>query len=234
MVQLLGLDSDRPAALDAVGTLLVPAEPVPETYRRHARRFGATLLSREIDLRFQKAYSRIWSPKLSTRTSEEIEKARWRRLVHEVFQGSVRSKDLLFHALWQHYARGEAWRLAEGVEALIQHLNRKQIAWGIASNFDQRLHSVVRSFPALRGARFIFTSAELGVSKPSRVFFKRISEVLSHDSPLMIGDSLSHDIDGALQAGWQAAWITTKLRRPVEHPRLVFQWSLEALLKAVT
>ena len=233
MVQLLGLDSDRPAALDAVGTLLVPAEPVPETYRRHARRFGATLLSREIDLRFQKAYSRIWSPKLSTRTSEEIEKARWRRLVHEVFQGSVRSKDLLFHALWQHYARGEAWRLAEGVEALIQHLNRKQIAWGIASNFDQRLHSVVRSFPALRGARFIFTSAELGVSK-SRVFFKRISEVLSHDSALMIGDSLSHDIDGALQAGWQAAWITTKLRRPVEHPRLVFQGSLEALLKAVT
>lgn len=234
MVQLLGLDSDRPAALDAVGTLLVPAEPVPETYRRHARRFGATLPFREIDLRFQKAYSRIWSPKLSTRTSEEIEKARWRRLVHEVFQGSVRSKDLLFHALWQHYARGEAWRLAEGVEALIQHLNRKQIAWGIASNFDQRLHSVVRSFPALRGARFIFTSAELGVSKPSRVFFKRISEVLSHDSPLMIGDSLSHDIDGALQAGWQAAWITTKLRRPVEHPRLVFQGSLEALLKAVT
>ena len=160
--------------------------------------------------------------------------ARWRRLVHEVFQGSVRSKDLLFHALWQHYARGEAWRLAEGVEALIQHLNRKQIAWGIASNFDQRLHSVVRSFPALRGARFVFTSAELGVSKPSRVFFKRISEVLSHDSPLMIGDSLSHDIDGALQAGWQAAWITTKLFRPVEHPGLVFQGSLEALVKAVT
>ena len=234
MVQLLGLDSDRPVVLDAVGTLLVPAEPVPETYRRHARRFGATLPSREIDLRFQKVYSRIWFPQVSTRTSEEIEKARWRRLVHQVFQGSVRSKDSLFHALWQHYAQGEAWRLAEGVEALIQHLNREQIPWGIASNFDQRLHSVVRFFPTFRGARFVFTSAELGVSKPSRVFFKRISEVLSYASPMMVGDSFSHDINGAIQAGWQAAWITTNPLRPVAHPRLVFQGSLGDFVKAVT
>jgi len=56
----------------------------------------------------------------------------------------------------------------------------------------------------------VFISEEMGVSKPARVFFdKVISEVGDADlrNYLIIGDSLTSDIDGAISSGIDSCWF---------------------------
>jgi REG-2-like HAD superfamily hydrolase len=230
VVQFLGLEPGRPVALDAVGTLMVPAEPVAETYCRYAARWGLAMSTEEVESRFRRLYAEIWGPAAQVATSHAMERDRWHQLIARLFCEAPQKVDRLFETLWDHYADGAAWGLAPGVAPLMRVLRRRGIIWGIASNFDRRLHGVVKTFPELSNARTVMTSADIGYSKPATQFFNAVSVRLEHAEPLMLGDSFEHDVAGALRSGWQAAWITTSVTEPdwgdLDRSRLVFRGSL--------
>lgn len=230
MVQFLGLDPRLPIALDAVGTLIVPAEPIASTYRQHAARFGVAMSAEEIQVRFRRFYSEIWGAADQAQTSESIERERWSQLVDRIFGEDTSRSENLFESLWEHYATREAWDLAPGAASLVKALNHQGRVWGIASNFDQRLHQVVATFSELSSAPFVLTSADIGHSKPAGDFFDAVSTQLEHDKPLMLGDSFKHDVAGAIRAGWWSAWITSNSSEPdwadLQRDRMVFRGSL--------
>ena len=76
----------------------------------------------------------------------------------------------------------------------------------------------------------VFISSELGAEKPSPEIFAKAAETLGaapHEL-LHVGDSLEHDIAGALAAGWHAAWLD--YGKPVElDPRALRLKSLAEL-----
>ena len=56
----------------------------------------------------------------------------------------------------------------------------------------------------------IFISDEVGAHKPSTDFFEKIADQVNdfhHDSALMIGDSLTADIQGGNNAGIDSIWF---------------------------
>ena len=60
----------------------------------------------------------------------------------------------------------------------------------------------------------VFTSQEFGVQKPDPLFFERAFEAVKKENPgikkeevLMIGDSLTADMEGAKHAGWKTIWF---------------------------
>ena len=230
MVQFLGLDPSLPIALDAVGTLIVPAEPVAQTYRQHAAGFGVALSTEEIQVRFRQLYSEIWGAAGESETSEVIERDRWRQLIDGIFGDATPRSQQLFESLWEHYATAGAWKLAPGAASLIKALKHDGRVWGIASNFDQRLHQVLATFSELSSVPFAMTSAEIGRSKPSSDFFQAVAHRMDHAQPLMLGDSFKHDVVGAIRAGWWSAWITTTDDEPnwadLPRDRLVVRGSL--------
>ena len=55
----------------------------------------------------------------------------------------------------------------------------------------------------------IFLSEDLGVEKPSPVFFEKVFEkigTVDHDEILIVGDSLTSDIQGGINAGIRTCW----------------------------
>ncbi len=98
----------------------------------------------------------------------------------------------------------------EGAEALIDALVGQCrmfiITNGIASVQNARFN-VTAMAPHMEG---VFISEELGCAKPSRAFFDKVAAAIDGFDPrdaLVIGDSLSSDIQGGIFAGIDTCWF---------------------------
>jgi len=193
---------------DAVGTLLIPHPPAAEVYADCGRQFGADLDISTVRQRFRQAMVKPWGPK----TSEDLERQRWRDVVTNVYRELPDAGGALFEALWEHFTEPQSWRLAEGVADLWIRLQQLGIQLGIASNFDDRLKHVCAGWPPLDHCSLIFCSAQLGYAKPHVTFFRTIQQQIGippHEL-LMVGDDWEKDYRGATQCGWQAVWVSSK------------------------
>ena len=101
----------------------------------------------------------------------------------------------------------------DGAEELMRHLSERYLVC-VASNTphdgqDERLANA----GLLCAVQHIFTSKMFGCGKPSREFFDACFERLPGLRPeecIMIGDSLTNDVGGALAYGMHACWFNPK------------------------
>jgi putative hydrolase of the HAD superfamily len=194
--------------LDAVSTLMFPDPPVADVYHSIAHRFGSQLTVAEIRQRFAAAFSREFGG-LNRPTSEAAELARWRRVVAATLCDVPEAGGQPFELLWKHFAQGSAWRLYGDAAPVLAQLSHRGYRLGIASNFDGRLHAIVRSLQPLRYCERVFVSSEIGFSKPDGRFFQTVQGMLAaqSDQILLVGDDRINDHEGALAAGWQAVLV---------------------------
>ena len=78
----------------------------------------------------------------------------------------------------------------------------------------------------------VVVSADLGIAKPAAAPFTHARSLLrvAARATIMVGDSLSRDVDGAIAAGLGAVWLNRSGRtRPEDRPELVEIASLTAL-----
>lgn len=208
----------RAVLFDAVGTLIYPRPRVAEAYAQAGRRFGSSLDEAEVARRFRAAFAAAEQEdrlRGNLRTSEPREAARWRRIVAAVFD-DVADQQPLFDALWRHFASAANWRLFDDAAAVLAQLSAEGIVWGVASNFDARLHSICQGLPQLTACRHVFVSSELGHRKPARKFFAAIEDALGLEaaSIALIGDDLQNDYQAALDAGWLAVLVDRHEQTP--------------------
>jgi putative hydrolase of the HAD superfamily len=205
----------RAILFDAVGTLIHPDPSVAAVYSAAGRRFGVDIDAEELRIRFRDAFARqeaIDRRQHEFKTSLGRERDRWREIVGEVFAGSIFSlerREELFHALWEHFAQPENWRIDENIMPCWQALEAQGLTIAIASNFDERLEHIVNCLPPLNRAARVYISARIGFRKPSADFFRAIERDLRlRPADLFsVGDDLDNDYLGAEAAGWHAILI---------------------------
>ncbi len=190
---------------DAVGTLILPAEPVARVYQQVGRLFDVDLTTDEIERRFSEARAAHFPARTNCVTSEAMERERWRRVVIDVFWEASNSKTL-FDELWRHFARPESWSVPDDVAPALSLSRAAGIDVAIASNFDHRLVPICRSLEELYEIKEIHYSAHIGFCKPDSRFYQCIACELgaSPERLLMIGDSRENDVAAARRAGWNA------------------------------
>lgn len=192
---------------DAVGTVLAVEPSVAELYRRAGEELGLSLPHETVDQRFQAA---LRGEADSSETDPQQERDRWRRIVANVLcELEETQADLAFERLWDRFADPKHWSVYPGVEPLWKKLKQQGVRIGIASNFDERLKRICRSFPLLDAADHLFYSSELGVRKPSARFYQTIAARIDWppNKLHMVGDSHAGDVVAAVQAGWTATWL---------------------------
>ena len=110
-------------------------------------------------------------------------------------------------------ALGEGAMLLPGAEELCRVLSR-----------DHRLYLLTNAVASVQKTRFansaiapyfqgVFISEEVGVGKPDPAYFDYVFHAvpgLARDNALVIGDSLSSDIQGANNAGLPCCWFNPK------------------------
>jgi putative hydrolase of the HAD superfamily len=198
----------KPSAIffDAVGTLLKPATPVDETYHRYGNKHGSCISKDSIRNLFYESFKKeeLKDVSLDCKTNEAREYERWELIVSECFP-DLKNTSPLFNDLFNYYSNPSAWELYPGTIPVLKHLENIGINWGIASNFDLRLQSIVKSKLELCNCKWLIISSLVGYKKPSNHFFEHLqtSSGISFDKILMVGDSPENDIHPAKELGMQ-------------------------------
>lgn len=187
--------------LDAAGTLLHPAQPIAEVYAEHATRFGVAVTREAIASRLGAAMRRH----RPLRTGDPSWRAYWAAVV-----ASSTGSDApgLFDALYEHYRRGNAWRVSSGAAACIAALRGQGLRVGLVSNWDVRLHDTLADLGLADGLDAVIVSGEHGCEKPDpRIFALALARLgVAADRWLHVGDDRDDDLTGAIAAGGRA-WL---------------------------
>jgi putative hydrolase of the HAD superfamily len=198
-------EAPRGIVFDAVGTLFYADPPVAEVYASVARGFGVAIDPQIVRQRFKTALATIAS---ATPLDEAAERRRWIERVRFVFaksefESSSSAFDDLFEALWNRFARPDAWRLYDDVEEALDLAKSRGFPLAVGSNFDSRLLSVAEG---LLPGRFevVLPATVVGAAKPELAFFRGVEArlELSARDLTMIGDEPRDDAAGATVAGW--------------------------------
>jgi putative hydrolase of the HAD superfamily len=210
----------RAVLFDGTGTLISTREDVGETYARLARDWGVELPA----WRLGDAFGRILRsspprvfPAAGSRDETEAEERRWwRQLVRGTFLAAdntagFRDFDGFFAALFEHYAGGHAWALARGAEAVLTELRGMGLATGVISNFDFRLHNILKDLGIHDLLDVVMLPVDCGFAKPDRRIFRQALARLELPAPaaLYVGDDPEADIAAARAAGLLALDVTT-------------------------
>lgn len=219
--------------LDAAGTLVDVARPVGETYAALARDHGGDLDPDALAAGFRTVFPEM--PPMafedaSAQAIPDLERDWWRTLVSRVTgaAGGVPRFDAFFDALFEHYARGSAWRTFADTRPALQALRARGIKLVVVSNFDSRLANVLRSLELDRLVDAVVYSSATGAAKPDpRIFAAALAHVrATPQAALHVGDHLEADYRGARDAGLAALLIDRAGRAPAGVETIL---SLEAI-----
>lgn len=191
---------------DAVGTLIHPEPGAAAVYWDVGRRHGSKLDLHQIVHRFRSAFQAEEDADRAAgwRTCEEREYRRWQHIVASVLD-DVSNPSACFGELYLHFARPDAWRLEADAPRVLAELEQRGYVLGMASNYDQRLRSVVAGLP-LQALKHLVISSEVGWRKPAGEFFAALAAAvaMTPSQILYIGDDWANDYQGAVAAGLQA------------------------------
>lgn len=163
---------------------------------------------------FKRINHSLWAAiEEGTLTREDLLRIRWQRIFDEL-QINRCGKD--FEQVFIRYLT-QSHAEVPGALALIQYLAEKYTLCA-ASNAPHRQQQIrLRKAGMLPFFSQVFTSEELGYSKPSREFFDacfaRLPS-LSKKEVIMIGDSPSADIGGAAKYGLKTCWFQYEKTEP--------------------
>ena len=153
-----------------------------------------------------------------------INAAQWRRLeAGEITRSEVLTArfQIFFDTIGVHRSRDEAQRLYEsrlsqghyfidGALDLLQELST-EYALFLVSNGNLRVQEGrLQSAAIAQYFKEIFISEQVGADKPSRAFFERCFARIadfSQDRAIIVGDSLTSDIRGGINAGIRTCWF---------------------------
>lgn len=191
----------RALLVDAAGTLLRPAEPVPRTYARVARRHGVEVSEEEVRAGFRRAFAH---PRPQLRYVGDG-RPFWREVVAEA-TGSADPD--LFEDLYRGFAHPEAWTLAEGALVAFDRLRARGHRVALVSDWDDRLRPLLGALGVLGHLDATAISCEVGAEKPDPALFLAACSQLGvppHHA-VHVGDDPDRDVAGARAAGCRA-WL---------------------------
>lgn len=200
---------------DAGNTLLRVRGTVGRIYAAVAGRFGPVPDPSALEGRFQRVFAERrggFLAGVSRPHSAAREKEWWRGVVTQVFRdagafGPVRDCfPAFFDALYAEFELPRHWRLFPDVRPCLDALARRRVPVAVVSNWDSRLHPVLRGLGIAGRLRFVLTSAEFGAEKPAVEIFQEGARRLglAPAQVLHVGDHPDDDYRGARAAGLQS------------------------------
>ena len=204
---------------DAAGTLIEPAEPVAEVYRRIFAKYGWETDVAALKEGFRRTFAGLADPDFQEGVDgDAAERAWWRQVVAATAVSAgidpVGGKfEDCFRELFDHYSKGEAWSVFPEVREVLERLRSSGVKMAVVSNFDRRLHQVLAELDLARHFDLILTSADVSARKPAP---KLLQVAMAHfgaspDATRLVGDSDTAD-GGAARASGVRSYILDRPR----------------------
>ena len=120
--------------------------------------------------------------------------------------------------IYDQWSVNHHFEIYDDVAPALTELKRRGFIVGAISNSHRSLDAFSEHFSLADIITVSVSSAEHGYMKPHRSIFDAALERanVTADQAMMVGDSVKHDIDGALNAGWRA--VLLRRSGEVPHP----------------
>jgi putative hydrolase of the HAD superfamily len=204
--------------LDAAGTLIRVVEPVGVTYARIAGRHGIAVEAGAMDHAFRCVWKELPAPLHEPGNAPaDDDRSWWRELVRRSFERVLdegmeemdgEAFEALFAALYDHFAQARAWELYEDAAPALEALQGR-VRMFVLSNFDRRLHAILRGLGIAGYFEGVIVSSEVGAGKPhARMFEAGLRAAQAAPGRcLHAGDEAQADALGAEAAGIAAVHV---------------------------
>ncbi|ETV87963.1 hypothetical protein H257_01361 [Aphanomyces astaci] len=224
--------------LDATGTLLRPKHSVAAVYVDFFMSIMPPLvIPIPRDVVSVKDFGRSFKSEMTRAPNFGLDahsaKPWWGRVIVDAFPSNMQAHmqahpkhaTQLIDALYEHYGQGAAWEVFADVRPTLNALKEANVSVGIVSNFDDRLHGIVRDLELASAVDFVLTSWEHQSMKPHPSIFHEAARRL-HCRPhelLHVGDDPTNDYCGSVAAGCSARLLcrnnngTVDPSVPIEH-----------------
>ncbi len=210
---------------DAGGTLLYTHPSVGHIYAAVMARHGVHLPPDTLEGAFETSFGEaIARPRLEPPGSVS-DRLWWHRVVADTLERldcPADDFDRLFDELWETFANPASWRLYDEATETLDTLARRGYRLALLSNWDDRLRNLIAGLGIASCFEVQIISCEVGAEKPDRRIFTAAEEALDLPgrSLLHIGDSVHHDFNGAIQAGWHCLLINHSARLDPRQPSI--------------
>jgi len=111
--------------------------------------------------------------------------------------------------IYDQWSVNHHFELYDDVAPALAELQQRQLIVGAISNSHRSLDAFCDHFSLGNVITVSVSGAAHGYMKPHRSIFERALEKagVDPDEAVMVGDSVKHDIEGALNAGWRAVLL---------------------------
>ena len=200
--------------LDVDGTLLYFEKSQAKALELAFARYGYPLTERIVCL-YNQINQSLWKRyERGEITREDVIYGRFEHLFRET---GIKGDPAAFEDTYQDFLGSGAY-LLEGALDLVQYLFRKYTLYIITNGVTATQRRRLTDSGLEIYMKDIFISGELGVQKPRKEYFdaciRRMKDPGSRNSMLIIGDTLSSDILGGLQAGIDTCWYNPGFADP--------------------
>ena len=169
-------------------------------------------------------------------TREEVLQNRFGVLFEEL--GVAADKEACARAYEKNLSIGHFF--LPGAEEAVDRLSKKYRLFLASNGTASVQHGRMTSANLYRFFEKVFVSQEIGATKPSITYFERCFAQIPDFDPakaMIVGDSLSSDIQGGINAGIRTCWVNPKHKPAPEHIRpdyeIQYLHQLEALLETL-
>lgn len=190
--------------VDAVGTLVIPSQPMAQIYRQIGEKYGVEYSEEEILNRYRRAYEQPWGRSRLRYVNDG--RPFWQYIVSS---STGCSDSQYFEELYNYYTTDKAWHLCDpNAEKVFMALRDAGVKIAVVSNFDTRLRPLLRALNRDHWFDAVAVSAEVAAEKPNPTIFLRACELLDvkPEDAVHVGDDRRNDIWGARDAGCDA-WL---------------------------
>ncbi|KAL8095276.1 hypothetical protein AgCh_036655 [Apium graveolens] len=190
--------------VDAVGTLVIPSQPMAQIYRQIGEKYGVDYSEDEILNRYRRAYEQPWGRSRLRYVNDG--RPFWQYIVSS---STGCSDSQYFEELYNYYTTDKAWHLCDpNAEKVFKALRNAGVKIAVVSNFDTRLRPLLRALNCDHWFDAVAVSAEVAAEKPNPTIFLRACELLDvkPEDAVHVGDDRRNDIWGARDAGCDA-WL---------------------------
>ncbi|MGK7889246.1 MAG: HAD-IA family hydrolase [Leptolyngbyaceae cyanobacterium] len=202
---------------DAVGTLFGVRGSVGEVYAELTQRHGVTVDPTAVDQAFYtcfKAAPPMAFPGIAPEATMTHEFAWWKAIAHQTFAtvgviDQFANFDRFFDHLYDHFATADPWFIYDDTFTALDYWRTQDVELGLISNFDSRIHPVLRALGLTRYFDSITISTEVGAAKPSTAIFTTAlkKHCCAPYQAWHIGDSKREDYWGAIAVGLRGIWL---------------------------
>jgi HAD superfamily hydrolase (TIGR01662 family) len=122
--------------------------------------------------------------------------------------------------IYDQWSVNQHFEMYDDVTPALTALQERGFKVGVISNSHRSLDAFAEHFSLRNFIAVSVSGYEHGYMKPHRSIFDAALEraKVSASEALMVGDSLAHDIEGALNAGWRAVLLRRSGERPARAP----------------